>query len=104
MDTRPLSVPGASDSARVVLPETVEEARAMGLDVDLAVSCGCLWLNHAMVAKRLITEPADPVAAMVAAGLLQPTTAKGLLMRYNAATAEEQKEFRDLLLKQLRGE
>lgn len=104
MTTVNVSVPGMENSVVSVLPETVEQAKVMGLDVDLAVSCGCLWLLHAKMAKALSTSSEGIVERLVQAGMLQPLKASMILERYLAMTPGERHEFRDMLIKHLKEE
>jgi len=65
-----------------VLPETIQDAQNLGVDLDLAVSCGFLWLLHREIANELMKRPGEAVANLVAAGVLIPTKGKTMMARY----------------------
>lgn len=101
MNTENVYVPGISEPRTVVLPETVEDAKNLGVDLDLAVSCGFLWLLHKEIANALMQQPGEVVANLVAAGVLVPTKAKSMMGRYLAMEPGERKEFEAMLIQHL---
>lgn len=83
-------------------PENVEEAKALGMDVDMVISLGAFSLAEASILNFTMSgEPGASIIRKLMAGAWNPTPAAALYTRLQAMEEKDQKEFFSLLLSRL---
>lgn len=91
-----------SGTVEVTIPENVQEAQDMGVDVDLAVSLGYLCLTQDAAAAMMERgETGAMISLQLLSGNAVPTAPRALIKRMKALSESDRQEFERLLLQEL---